>query len=164
MAFRQFMEQAEWRNDAFRYFLPLSTAFRHFPPFHLFQDPLILCTANCWYRTKVWDEICSCQLTVFHRTVLLANLRRSRSYTYRDEYRDSSPPVRRDRSPRTERDDLDFTEPRRDSLSNKIVETPPAKQDMICTILWWLYSIVGAWKGFVWWFDACLYGVLTAES
>ena len=39
MAFRHFLEKAEWRNDAFRYFPPLSAAFRHFPPFRLFQDP-----------------------------------------------------------------------------------------------------------------------------
>ena len=39
MAFRHFLEKAEWRNDAFRYSLRLSAAFRHFPPFRLFQDP-----------------------------------------------------------------------------------------------------------------------------
>ena len=28
MAFRHILEKAEWRNDAFRYFPPLSAAFR----------------------------------------------------------------------------------------------------------------------------------------
>ena len=74
-------------------------------------------------------------MTVFHRIILLANLRRSRSYAYRDEYRDYTPPVRRDRSPRTERDDQDIQESRRENMANKIVETPPAKQDMSCTVL-----------------------------
>mgnify|MGYP001802929810 CR=1 FL=1 len=39
MAFRNFLEKAEWWNNVFRYFPPLSAAFRHFPPFRLFQDP-----------------------------------------------------------------------------------------------------------------------------
>ena len=41
MAFRHFLEKAEWRNDAFRYFPQHSATFRHFPPFRFFQDPVI---------------------------------------------------------------------------------------------------------------------------
>ena len=37
MAFRYFLEKAEWRKDAFRYFPPLSVVFRHFPPLRLFK-------------------------------------------------------------------------------------------------------------------------------
>ena len=32
MAFRHFLEKAEWQNDALRYFPPLLAAFCHFPP------------------------------------------------------------------------------------------------------------------------------------
>ena len=39
MAFRHFLEKAEWRNNAFHYFPPHSTAFLHFPPFCLFHNP-----------------------------------------------------------------------------------------------------------------------------